>query len=132
MTVCPEDRGDPAIGEMAERHLLARCLGVKVDNDRSQVVAEPMIAKNVVEPSERVIERIHEEPAHQIDDQHAAPTYPMHPPARTRRAFWEICRPQEAGVTVDIGNDLTLVPDMVAGRQDVDAAIVQLAAEPFG
>src|SRR5271169_6034711 len=132
MTVRPEHRRDPAIGEMAERHLLARCLSVKVDNDRSQVFAEPMIAKNVLEPSERVVERVHEEPAHQIDDQHAASTYPMHPPACTRRAFWKVCRPQEAGVPVDIGNDLTLVPDVVAGRQDVDAAIVQLAAEAFG
>ena len=53
-----------------------------------------------------------------------------HPGAR--RSFREVRRPQQARITVDVGDDLPLVPDVVPGRQDVDAAIVELAAEALG
>ena len=91
-----------------------------------------MIAENVVEPGERIVERVHEEPAHQIDDQHVPPADPVQPPAGTRRALREIRRTQQARVAVDIGDELPLVPDVVAGGQDVDAAIVEFAAEALG
>ena len=35
-------------------------------------------------------------------------------------------------VAVDVGDELALVPDVIAGRQDVDAAIVELAAKALG
>ena len=73
MGVRAKHRRDPAIGEMAERHLLAGRLGVKIDDDRRHVVAQPILGEDVVEPGERIVERVHEEPAHQIDDEHAAP-----------------------------------------------------------
>jgi len=56
----------------------------------------------------------------------------MHPPACSRRVFREIGWPQETGVAADIGDDLTLIPDVIAGRQDVDPTIVELAAKAFG
>ena len=56
----------------------------------------------------------------------------MQPPAGAGRALREIGRPQDARVAVDIGDELALVPDVVAGRQDIDAAIVEFAAEALG
>ena len=56
----------------------------------------------------------------------------MNPPARTRRAFREVRRTQEAGVAVDIRDELPLIPDVVPGGQDIDAAIVEFAAEALG
>ena len=64
MTVRAEHRRDPAIGEMGERHLFARRLGVKVDDDRRQIISEPMFAEKLVEPGERIVKRVHKEPAH--------------------------------------------------------------------
>src|SRR5712671_555914 len=42
MRVGPEYGGDAAIREMAQRHLLARRLGVKIDEDRGDILAEPI------------------------------------------------------------------------------------------
>src|SRR5262249_47134039 len=84
---------------------------------------------NIVEPGERIVERVHKEPTHQIDDQHAPLAYRMEPPAGTRRRLWEVRGTQYAGIAVDIGDDLPLVPDVVAGGQDVDAGVVQLTAK---
>jgi hypothetical protein len=56
----------------------------------------------------------------------------MHPPPCPRRVFREIGWPQETRVAADIGDDLTLIPDVIAGRQDVDPTIVELAAKAFG
>src|SRR5260370_35602413 len=53
----------------------------------------------------------------------------MHPPAGTGRAFREVGGTQDAGIAVDVGDQLALVPDMVPGGQDIDAAIIELAAK---
>ena len=90
----------------------------------ASVLAQPMIGEKVVEPGERIVERVHEEPAHQIDDQHAPPACRMEPPAGAGRGLREVRRPQQARIAVDIGDDLPLVPDVVAGCQDVDAGVV--------
>ena len=55
----------------------------------------------------------------------------MDPPAGAWGPFREVRRPQQTRITVDIGDDLALVPNVIPSRQDVDAAIVELAAETF-
>ena len=92
-----------------------------------------MIRQDRLEPGERIVERVHEQPAHQIDDEGAAPIVErVQPPAGAGRGRRKIRRAQDARVAVDIGDQLALVPDMVAGGQDIDAAIVELAADPLG
>ncbi len=118
---------------MADRHLLARRLGVDVDDDRGRPGAERVIGEDRREPGERVVERVHEQPAHQVDDEcRAAVVEAVQPPAGAGRARREIRRPQHARVALDIGDQLALVPDVIAGRQHVDAAIVEFAAQPLG
>src|SRR5690348_16086564 len=52
--------------------------------------------------------------------------------ADTRRARREVDRPQQARIAGDVGNDLALVPDMIAGRDDVDAGGIELLADLVG
>ena len=52
--------------------------------------------------------------------------------APARRAGREVERPQQALVLGDVGDDVALVPDMVAGGDAVDAGIVQLGADLGG
>ena len=52
----------------------------------------------------------------------------MQPPAGARRTRRKVGRPQDAGIALEVRDDLALVPDVIAGGQDVDAAIIELAA----
>ena len=49
-----------------------------------------------------------------------------------RRAGREVQRPQQPRVAVDIADDLAPVPDVVAGGDDVDAAVIELGADLVG
>ena len=132
MAVRPEDGRDAAIGKMTERHLFARGLGVKIDEDRRGLDAEVEFGEELFEPGEGVIERIHEEPAHQVDDENAPLADRMQPPAGTGGSLREVRRAQDAGIALDIGDDFALVPDVIAGGQDIDFGVVKFAAEAFG
>jgi hypothetical protein len=84
-------------------------------------------------PGERVVERVHEQPAHQVDDEQAATALDrLQAPAGARGPRREIGRAQDAVVALDVLDQLALVPDMVTGREDVGAGIVELAGEAFG
>ena len=48
------------------------------------------------------------------------------------RARRKIDRPQQARIAGDVGDDLALVPDVVAGGDDVDAGGVELLADLVG
>ena len=85
-----------------------------------------------VEPGEWVVESVHEEPSHQIDDENAPPSYLMHSPAGAGRPFRKVCGPQQARIAIYVGDDLALIPDVISGRQNVDTAIVKFAAQALG
>ena len=57
---------------------------------------------------------------------------PMQAAPRARRAGREIRRAQQPRLALDIGDDLALVPGMVAGGQHIGAGIVKLAANLLG
>ena len=56
----------------------------------------------------------------------------MQPPAGTGGSLREVRRAQDAGIALDIGDDFALVPDVIAGGQDIDFGVVKFAAETFG
>ena len=85
MRVRADHRRDAAVGEMADRHLLARRLGVEIDDDRGRTAPSGYGREDRVEPRERVVERVHEQPAHQIDRPAACGRRrPVQPPAGAR------------------------------------------------
>jgi hypothetical protein len=49
--------------------------------------------------------------------------------APARRAGREIDRPQQALVLGDVGNDVALVPDVIAGGDAIHSGVVQLGAD---
>jgi hypothetical protein len=56
----------------------------------------------------------------------------MQPPAGAGRPRREIGRAEDPVIARDVLDQLALVPDMVAGRENVRAGIVELAREPLG
>src|SRR5205823_1773461 len=94
--------------------------------------AEVEFGEELFEPGEGVVERIHEEPAHQVDDENAPLADRMQPPTGAGGSLREVCRAQDAGIALDIGDDFALVPDVIAGGQDIDFGVVKFAAEAFG
>ncbi len=88
--------------------------------------------QKLFEPGERIVERVHEEPAHQIDDEDALPSDRVEPPPGAGGSLREVRRAQDPRIAVEIGDDLPLVPDVVAGGQDIDFGIVKFAAQAFG
>ena len=71
MRVGADDEARPSVGEVAERPFLAGRLGVHVDDDGVAAVPERMRRELPVERGERVVERLHEDAAEQVDDEEA-------------------------------------------------------------
>jgi hypothetical protein len=63
-----DHRRDAAVEPARERHLLARRLGVKVDQDHLRALAS--LVDQLVDDLERADRRVDEEPAEQIDHRH--------------------------------------------------------------
>ena len=104
-----------------------------VDQDEMRAAAQPVLAEFDVERTERVVERVHEQPAHDVDDHDLLPTRRLEQVgAPARRAGGKVDRPQQPLVLGDVGNDLALVPGMVAGGDAVDTGLVELGADLGG
>ena len=72
VAVCAGDQADAAVERVAHRHLLAGRLGVDVGDDAVDRVAEAMVAQRAFGRGERIVERIHEQPAHHLQHHHPA------------------------------------------------------------
>ncbi len=88
-----------------------------------------------VDGRERVIERVHVDPAEQADHQHALACGRLEhpgPPAGGVGKPGIVQRAQQPRLAVDEGQGLALVPGMVAERQAVGAGLEQLGGGAFG
>ena len=91
------------------------------------------LASSASSGAERIVERVHEQPAHDVDHHDLLAARRLEQVgAPARRAGRKVDRPQQALVLRDIGDDLALVPDVVAGGDAVDARLVQLGADLGG
>ena len=70
MGVGADDEADAAVDEMAERLFLAGRLGVEIDDRRVAADPERAGGELLLDALERVVERVHEHPAHHVDDEH--------------------------------------------------------------
>ncbi len=128
--VGPDHERGAAVDHVGEGHLLAGRLGMEIEHQRGHVAAELDPAEDALGGGEGVVERIHEEPPHQVRNQHGlAVLRRVDAVAAPGRAFGEILRPQEPPVIADEPHRLLLVPDMVAGGDDVGAGLVDLGAD---
>src|SRR5205807_8626276 len=62
----------------------------------------------------------------------ALPSDRMEPPPGAGGSLRKVRRAEDARIAVEIGDDLPLVPDVVASGQDIDFGIVKFAAQTFG
>ena len=118
---------------MAERPLLAGRLGVDVHHGRVAGLAERMGRKLAVEPGERIVERLHEDPPEHVDDEQARAAGVLDDRrAPSGRAGGIVGGADEAGLALDEHQGLALVEGVVAERHGVDAHGEELFEDRLG
>ena len=124
--VRPDDHRHSPVEVQAEGVLLGRDLAVEVDEaDRRQGLGG--LVEQPVGLRERVVDLLHVGAALEVDDRElVAVERVIDAPSATRDAVGAVVeRSQDALALVEVLVDLALVPDVVAGRDDVDARIEQ-------
>ena len=118
---------------MAERLLLARRLGMDVDDHRVGLLAERAGGELAVDRGEGIVERVHEHPAHDVDDEHPRPVPGEEDAgAAPGRAGGIVGRPEEPLLVGGEGQRLALVEDVVAGGDHVGPGIEEGAEHLLG
>jgi hypothetical protein len=131
--VGPDDGAHAAIEVEAHGVLLGRDLAVEVDEpDRRQRLGA--LVEQPIRLDERVVERLHERPADEVHDGEVRSVERLvDPPAAARDAVRAVVeRPEDPLLAFEDRVDLALVPDVVPGRDDVDAGIEQRPGGRFG
>ena len=107
---------------MAERLLLARRLGVEIDHDGVGALAQRAGVQLAVDRRERIVERVHEQPAHDVDDEDARAGAGLEQGrAAPGRAGRIVGRAHEPRLALDEDERLALVEGVVAERDGVGA-----------
>ena len=133
MRVGADDDGRAPVDEIAERLLLARRLGVEVDEDGVGALLEPAGGELSIDRAERIVELGHEDAAHGVDDQHVRTglrlEYPRAAAGRSRRI---VDGAQQPGLALDEDERLLLVEGVVAERHHVGAGLQDLLEDGLG
>ena len=118
---------------VGERLLLACRLGVDVDEDRVDDLAQRRCFERTVGDREGIVERVHVQPAHEVDDEDAGAAPGLdHGGAAAGRAGREVRRAHEPRLALDEDERLALIPGMIAERHGVGAGHQDLVADRLG
>ena len=111
MGVGPGDQRDAAVQEMAEGCLLARRLAVHVDQNGVGLPFQPMGCQRLFRRCERIVQRVHEQPRHHLEDIDLPPAADVDQGlALARRPLRIVDRADQARVAVDIADDVAPKP----------------------
>ena len=121
-----EHRRDAAVEVARERDLLARRLGVEVDDDDGR--RAPRLLDEAVGGEERALERIEREDPEQVDHRDTV----VHREAAAGRPRRHVRGSQDAVGAREVRREVLLPPGPVAERHDVGAAREQLVGELRG
>ncbi len=133
MGVRAHHKADAAIEEVPHRLLFAGGFRVHVDDDCIHHMAERTIGNRPLHGGEGIIQRVHVDPAHDVDDRHLrAVAGRVDVDAASRRSGREIDRTQQARLPVDIDEGFALVPDVVAGGHHIGARIHHILKDLLG
>ena len=117
----------------AMRLFFARRLGVNVEDDGVGGEAERTGGQFLLDGGERIVERVHEDAAHDIHHQHAlALGRLIQPGAAPRRARRIIERPQHMRRPLDEHQGLALVEGVVAERDAIDPGVEEFLRDGLG
>ena len=83
--------------------------------------AQAMLGEFPLDAGEGIVEGVHEQPAHDVQDHDlAAPAGVEHDRAAPGRAAGVVVRAQDAPLPVEQAHGLALVPDVIAAADDID------------
>ena len=128
-----DDQAGAPVGEIAHRLLFACRFAVKIDNDRVRTGIERAGRQLALDCGKRVVERVHEDPAHGVD--HQSPLAVLGVDQRRAaagRALRKIERSNEARRALDEDQRFALIPRVVAERDRIRAGIDQLIVDDLG
>ena len=107
--------------------------GVDVDDRGVAPLAERAEAELALDDGERIVERVHEDAAEDIDDQEPRALRALdHRGAPSRRAGGVIGRPDQARLALDEHERLALVEGVIAERHRIDADGAEFLENGFG
>ena len=133
MGVGADHEAGAAVAEVAHALLLAGRLAMDVDDDRVGVALERAGGKLALDRRERIVERIHEHAAHDVDHQHAGAVLGVDQRgAAAGRAGRKIDRAQQLRRALDEHQRLALIPGMIAAGDDVGAGVDELVIDRLG
>ncbi len=122
-----------AVTVMAHRLLLAGRLGMDVDDDGVGGIPERAGGKLALQRGEGVVERVHEQAAHDVDDEDAGAVARLDERrAAAGRAGGKIDRTQQLRRALNEDQRLLLVPGMIAAGHRVGAGIDELLVDRLG
>src|SRR5262245_22782424 len=131
MRMCADYGGDLAVEMPAHRHLLRRGLGVKVDEDDARAGLERFALLD--HDGKGIIDAGHEHATHDVDDPDGdAAGGSREITAVAGHAGGEVGWPQQARLGANVVDRLFPIPDVIARRHDVEAAVEQLIADLAG
>ena len=95
---------------------------MEIDEDGRDRPAQAVPGQNVGSGAERAVERVHEQAAHRLQHQGAAPSFHLDQRGtRARCAGWKIHRADQARGLGDVGYDLFAIPGVIAECDHVGA-----------
>src|SRR5439155_25728323 len=113
-----EDETGPAVEVPAERDLFRGGLGVDIHQAQLRPGALP---QHLIGGPERRVDRWHEQLALDIADQHLTLfAEVIAEPAASRRARRVVVRAQNRSMILEAVLHLALIPDVIAGGEDID------------
>jgi hypothetical protein len=127
-----DNHADSTVEKQAECLLLARRLGVKIDQNGIRSTFERTGCQFGVDSAERAIDLRHENAAHGVDDKHVRATFGT----QQRRAlagcpFRKIERPHEAIVPLDENQRVFLIKRVIAERHAIRSGIDEVVQDGF-
>jgi len=118
---------------MAHRLFFTGRFGMHIDDDRVGMIAERAGRQFPLDRCERIVERVHEHPPHDLDNQNLrAVARRMHGRAAAGRARGIIGRAHQPVLPLDEDKRLALVPGMVAERDHIGAGIQEIVKNVLG
>ena len=133
MGVGADHEAGAAVAEKAHALLLAGRLAVEIDHDGVGRLAQRTGVEFAVDRVEGIVERLHEDAAHGVDDQRALAVLGVDQGrAAARRMARKIQRTDQARRALDEDQRLLLIPGVVAERDRVRAGIEQFLVDRLG
>src|SRR5678816_1002815 len=123
--MCAEDGGDTAVEIAADRHFLARCFAVSIDDNDRRLFAHGV--NREVEHRKRIFQdRLHESAGLDVNHAHFSFWSLEHDRACSRSAGRIIKRTKQPRLRLDERQDLLAIPDVIAGCDDGDTGAQQI------